>query len=118
MPAKFTVSDHGDVTIIKMIGRATWVEGAKELYQHVSDQVDRGRTKIVLDMSNVNYIDSGGLGYLVTAYAKVANKRGILVVADLTPRLRDSITNSTLGKVMRMYDSVDNAIAGLKKTST
>jgi anti-sigma B factor antagonist len=115
MAIKVTTSDRGSVTVMKVSGSVVLLDGAKEMFEAVAHQLQRGQKKIVLDMSEANFIDSSGLGYLVTAYTKVKNSGGELVMAAPSPKISDVMRNSKLDRIIKVDNSVDEAVVGLEK---
>jgi anti-sigma B factor antagonist len=118
MGIKISTSDQGDVTVMKVSGGVWLDDGSREMYEAIVDQLNRGRKKIVLDMSEARSIDSSGLGYLVTAYTKVKNSGGDLVLANPAPKIYDLMHHATkLDSVVRMHGSVEEAVAKLGKSA-
>jgi len=118
MAISVSASDRDSATVVKITGRVLLYDGSKEMYEAVDGQLQRGRKRIVLDLSEVSYIDSSGLGFLVTAYTKVKNSGGELVVAAPQAKVRDLMEGGTkLYLVIGIYDTVDEAVASLEKRS-
>jgi anti-anti-sigma factor len=116
MAIRFSTTENGDVAVIQIQGRLQAFAEAAELLQLVTEQLDRGQVKIALDMSLVSYIDSVGVGTLVTANVRVMNKGGNLVIAAPAPRVRDLLqVVAKLNTVIPMYASVQDAMEALRK---
>ena len=75
MDLRATYRDAGVVTVVDIGGRITLGEGSALLRKTIRDLLDEGRTKIVLNLADVNYIDSSGIGELVTAFTTVKKTR-------------------------------------------
>src|SRR6516162_4621151 len=79
-----TPMNVGDVTLVEAAGRITLGESVSLLRDQIHELVDRGRTKILLKLADVTYIDSSGIGELVTAYTTVRRHGGALKLLKLT----------------------------------
>jgi anti-sigma B factor antagonist len=84
---------------------------APRLRQQVVTLVGDGHTHIVLDMSAVDFVDSIGLGVIVSALKRVRGRDGELVVAGASPRLRSLFELTRLDQVIDLYDSVPDVLA-------
>jgi anti-sigma B factor antagonist len=84
-----TTRQLGDVNIIEVVGRITIGEGSNLLRDAVRDMVARKQTKIVLNLGEVPYIDSSGIGELVQAYSTVTKGGGQFKLSNLTKRVQD-----------------------------
>lgn len=91
MPLQGTCREIGDVAIIDFSGRITLGEGSAMLRKTIRDLVSNGRKKILLNLADVDYIDSSGIGELVGAYTSVRSASGELKLVYLTKRVRDII---------------------------
>ena len=79
----------GDVQVIAVSGRITIGEGSSALRQTVQDLVQRKQLKILLNLGEVPYIDSSGIGELVSAYSAVTKSGGQFKLSNLTKRVKD-----------------------------
>ena len=73
--------------------------------------------RIVLNLGGVNYIDSGGLGTLVSLYTTARNSGGAIKLANLTQRVDDLLQVTKLVTVFEVYDSEDQAIESFQKNA-
>ena len=83
----------GDVTIVDFSGKITLGEGSAMLRNTVRDLINAGNKKILLSLYDVDYIDSSGIGELVSAYTTVKNASGELKLLHLTKRVHDILQN-------------------------
>jgi anti-sigma B factor antagonist len=81
----------GDIAIVDFSGRITLGEGSAMLRKMVRDLVGVGKRKILLNLADVDYIDSSGIGELVGAYTSVRSAQGELKLVYLTKRVHDII---------------------------
>lgn len=79
----------GDVNVIEVVGRITIGEGSSTLQKVVRDLLDRKQMKILLNLAEVPYIDSSGIGELVSAYSTVTKGGGQFKLSNLTKRVKD-----------------------------
>jgi len=91
--------------------------GSKEMYDAITSQAQRGRKKIILDMSDAGYMDSSGVGYLVSGYTRVRNLGGELVMAAPSLKMRDLMQITKLNRVVKVTDSVSEAVTALEQES-
>jgi anti-sigma B factor antagonist len=89
MSLKINVRESGDVLILDMHGRITMGEEAASLRDTLKEQVDSGRKNILLNLAEVSYIDSSGLGQLVGSFATVTSRGGQLKLLNLQKRLHE-----------------------------
>jgi anti-sigma B factor antagonist len=101
----------GDVTILGLTGRLVYDEGDEELRARVNQLVAEGRLKIVLDLSQVTYIDSCGLGALVGKFVSVRRKGGDLKLLNPSPRSERVIDISGLMNVFETFESEAEAVS-------
>jgi anti-sigma B factor antagonist len=105
----------GDVTIITVTGDITLNKGSDVvLRDKVRSLLQQGRTKLLIDLGRVAYVDSAGLGELVQAYITAKNKGGTLKLLKTTKRLEDLLTLTKLVTVFDSYDTEAEAVASFK----
>ena len=100
----------GDVSVIDVTGRITLGEGASTLRESIRDLVAKGNKKILLNLSDVSYIDSSGIGELVSGFTTVTNQGGVLRLLGLTKRVKDLLQITKLYTVFEVYDDETSAI--------
>jgi anti-sigma B factor antagonist len=105
---------RNDVTILKLSGRLVLGDESNELRSTIKRLVDAGEKKIVVDLGEVPYMDSAGLGTLVSAFASVSNAGGTMKLANLSKKIHDILNITKLFTVFEVYDSV---AAALKATA-
>ena len=110
MSMTYTTRDVGGVTIVDLSGKITLGEGGVTLREEVRKLLDEGKKKIVLNLADVNYIDSSGLGELVSAYTAVKNGGGELKLLNLTSKVRDLLV---ITKLVTVFDVKDNEAAAV-----
>lgn len=100
----------GNVTILDLKGKMTLGEGDELLRDKINSLMHQARKKIVLNLSDVPYIDSAGLGELVRTYTTVSRQGGSLKLLGLTKRITDLLSITKLLTVFETYDSEADAV--------
>ncbi len=103
----------GDVTVVECSGRIVFGEEAAELRETVKGLLQKS-PRIVLDLKNVSYIDSGGLGTLVGLYTSARNAGGEVKLSNLTHRVHDQLQITKLITVFDCHDSDEAAVAAFE----
>jgi len=102
------------VTIIDLSGRITLGEGSVILRDTIRNSIGQGVKKIVLNLGDVTYIDSSGIGELVSAYTSVRNQGGELKLLNLTKKVHDLLQITKLYTVFDVKDDEASAIKAFK----
>ncbi len=110
MSAKMTSRQVGDVTVIDAAGRITLGEGASSLRDSIRDLSTKGDKKILLNLSEVNYIDSSGIGEMVSGFTSVTNAGGQLKLLGLSKRVKDLLQITKLYTVFEVFDDEAAAV--------
>src|ERR1051325_886152 len=103
------------VTIVDLSGRITLGEGSVVLRDTVRDLIAKGDKKILLNLGEVTYIDSSGIGELVSAFTTVRNQGGELKLLNLTKKVHDLLQITKLYTVFDVKDDEATAISSFKK---
>ena len=104
----------GDVTILDMSGKITIGEGSVALRTAIRRLLEDGKKKILLNLAGVGYIDSSGIGELVSSYTAINNAQGQLKLLSLTQKLQDLLTITKLLTVFDTFDSEEEALNSFK----
>lgn len=108
----------GDVTVLDLKGRLVLDDGEAVLRAHINRLVEQGRTNIVLNLREVTYVDSCGIGLLVSRYVSLRRKGGDLRFVHLTERSRRLMEITKLIGVFRVFDSEADAVASFSGEAT
>lgn len=100
----------GDVMVLDLKGRITLGEGDELLKDKVNSLVNQGHRKVILNLAQVPYIDSAGLGEIVRTYTTVSRQGGSLKLLNLTKRITDLLSITKLLTVFETFDSEHDAI--------
>jgi anti-sigma B factor antagonist len=100
----------GDVTVLDLKGKMTLGEGDELLRDKINSLIQQGRRKVVLNLEDVPYIDSAGLGEIVRTYTTISRQGGSLKLLNLTKRISDLLSITKLLTVFDTYDSEADAV--------
>jgi anti-sigma B factor antagonist len=117
MALKISTHEAGGVTVVSCSGRIVFGEEAADLRDVVKSVLQRSK-QIVIDLSGVSYIDSGGLGTLVGLYTSARNLGGEIKLANLTQRVHDQLQITKLITVFECYDSEQAAAGSFPRRAT
>ena len=115
MTMKASTRQMDGVTIVDLSGRITLGEGSVVLRDAIRDLVGKGSKKILLNLGDVTYIDSSGIGELVSAFTTVRNQGGELKLLNLTKKVHDLLQITKLYTVFDVKDDEATAIAAFTK---
>ena len=110
MDLRATYRDAGTVTVVDIGGRITLGEGSALLRKTIRELLEDGRRKILLNLADVNYIDSSGIGELVTAFTTVKKNGGDLKLLHLTKKVHDLLQLTKLFTVFDVYSDENIAV--------
>ena len=99
----------GDVVILDITGKILIGEGDDQLREAVNKLADSGKTKILLNLAEVPYVDSAGLGEVVRCYTTVSRKGGKLKLLHLTKKIQDLLAITKLLTVFETYENEEEA---------
>ena len=114
MTMKASNRQVGGVNVVDMSGRITLGEGSVVLREAVKDLLAKGQKKILLNLGDVTYIDSSGIGELVSAFTSVRNQGGELKLLNLTKKVHDLLQITKLYTVFDIKDDEAAAIQSFK----
>ena len=115
MSMKATNRQVDGVAVVDMSGRITLGEGSVVLRDTIRDLVGKGQKKILLNLGNVTYIDSSGIGELVSAFTAVRREGGELKLLNLTKKVHDLLQITKLYTVFDIKDDETTAIKAFTK---
>jgi anti-sigma B factor antagonist len=108
---KIDIRTIGDIQILDCSGRITLGEGTMTVRNTVRDILKNDGRKIILNLADVNYIDSSGIGELVSTYTTVTNNGGQLKLLNLTKKIRELLAITKLLTVFQVYEDEQAAIS-------
>ena len=106
----------GDVTVAENTGDITLSKGGDVMIKDkVNSLLQQGNRKLLLDLGNVSYVDSAGLGQLVQVYATTSHLGGALKLLRVTRRLKDLLVLTRLLTFFKSFDDEKDAVASFNK---
>jgi anti-sigma B factor antagonist len=107
----------GDVVVLDIKGRVTLGEGDELLKDKVNSLLNQNQKKIVLNLAEVPYIDSAGLGEIVRTYTTVSRQGGSLKLLNLTKRITDLLSITKLLTVFETFESENDAVRSFSQSA-
>jgi len=105
------------VTVVDVSGRITLGEGCVQLRQLIRDELAKGNKNLLVNLADVSYIDSSGIGELVSAFTAVSNQGGQLKLLNLTKKVHDLLQITKLYTVFDVHDDEAKAISSFAKAA-
>ena len=107
---KIEVRTVGDVKILDCSGKITLGEGTMSIRTTVKELLDGGSKKVLLNLGDISYIDSSGIGELVGSFASAANREAKLKLLNLTNKIQQLLA---IAKLMTVFETFENEEAAL-----
>lgn len=114
MSVKLNIRQVGDVTVVDAAGRITLGEGASTLRDSIKSLLAEGKKWIVLNLAEVSYVDSSGVGELVSSFTSASTSGGRLKLLGVTKRIKDLLQITKLYTVFEIFDDEASALASFK----
>ena len=115
MSLKISTRQVDGITIVDCSGRITLGEGSVTVRDNVRELLSKGHKKILLNLGDVSYIDSSGIGELVSAFTTVRNQGGELKLLNLTKKVHDLLQITKLYTVFDVKDDEATAVSSFTK---
>ena len=109
--------DRGNVLVLSLVGELKLGDGTALLRQLVADAIALGKKKIVLNLGEVQYIDSSGLGELVAAHSRVSQAGGKMKLVNLRARAQELVQSTRLFLLFELYRDEDAAVRSFDTNS-
>jgi anti-sigma B factor antagonist len=114
---KAIVRQIDSVTIVDVSGRITLGEGCTQLRELIREQLGKGNKNVLLNLGDVSYIDSSGIGELVSSYTAVSNQGGSLKLLNLTKKVQDLLQITKLYTIFDVHDDEAKAISSFSASA-
>jgi len=108
----------GNVTILDMVGKLTMDHGAQHLKDKINSLIAQQHTSVVLNLKNVSYIDSGGLGQLAASFGSVKKTGGSMKLLSVNSRNHDLLSITRLVTLFETFDSEAEAVRSFESAAT
>jgi anti-sigma B factor antagonist len=106
--------EAGDVAILDLSGKITIGEGSVQLREAVRQLLESGKKKILLNLGDVSYVDSSGIGELVSSYSTTNKNGGQLKLLNLTKKIQDLLAITKLLTVFEIHENEESALGSFK----
>jgi anti-sigma B factor antagonist len=106
--------ESGAVTILDLSGKVTLGDGDTLLKDKLHSLLHQGKKNVLLNLGDVSYVDSAGLGAIVAAYTTMTREGGALKLSNVTKKLQDLLSITKLLTVFETFDSEDEAVRSYK----
>lgn len=100
----------GDITVLKVNGRIVFGDGAQQLRDRMNNLMDEARLKLLVDLSDVTYIDSFGVGVIAARYVSLRRKGGDLKLVHPSDRSRRVMAIAGLMKIFESFESTEEGL--------
>ena len=110
MSVKLNTRQMGDVVVVDVSGRIILGEGSSVIRDELRALTDKGNRKVLLNLGDVTYIDSSGIGELVAGYTTMANAGGNLKLLNVTKRVEDLLHIIKLSTVFEVHEDEADAV--------
>src|SRR5580698_210060 len=114
MSVKLNTRQVGDVTVVDISGRVTLGEGTSAIRDTLRDLTAKGNKKLLLNLSDVSYIDSTGIGELVAGFTSAADAGGTVKLLGLTKHVKDVLQITRLYTVFEPHEDEAEAVLSFK----
>lgn len=104
----------GGVTVVDLCGRITLGEGCENLSQILLDLAGQGQKKILLNLAEVTFVDSAGIGALTKGFVAVRKQGGAVKLLNLTTKIRDLLQITNLYTIFEVFHDENTALASFR----
>ncbi len=111
MTFRTSARQSGDVAILDISGRIVLGDGSKEVRNKIAELVNAGHKKILLNLAEVSYVDSSGLGELVSSYSNVTKAGGKIKLLNIQPKVADLLKITKLHSLFESFTAESQAVA-------
>lgn len=117
MAFQIVEKESNGVTVLELAGRLVLGEESSQLRNRLRETLEKGKTQVVIDLGEVSYIDSGGLGTLVAGYTSAQNQGVNIKLSNLTKKVSEQLHITKLVTVFEVFDSTDAAVKSFTPAS-
>jgi anti-sigma B factor antagonist len=111
---KLSTREVQDLVVLEPKGKIMGGPDATLLHDQLHEYIKQGKKKVIIDLSKVDWMNSTGLGILISALTTLKNNQGELKLANVTDKIQSLLTITKLVTVFESYDSLDLAVASFK----
>jgi anti-sigma B factor antagonist len=114
MALHIVAKEMDGVTVLSLMGRVTLGDESSQLRNKIKELLKEGKKRLVLDLGEVDYIDSAGLGTLVAAFTSTRNEGGEIRLASVTKRFGELLHITKLVTIFSVHDNVAAAVKSFR----
>jgi anti-sigma B factor antagonist len=118
MALSIVEKESGGVTILELSGRVTLGDESSRLRSKIKEELGKGKTRLILNLADVSYIDSAGLGTLVAGYTSAQNQGASMKLANLTKKFHEQLNITKLVTVFEVHETVADALKSFGAAAT
>ena len=111
---KLTDREQDGVIILEPKGKIMGGPDASLLQDKLYEFIEHNKKHVIVDLSQVEWMNSTGLGILISSYTTLKNNNGMLKLANVTDKIRSLLTITKLAPVFEAYDNIDDAVSSFK----
>ncbi len=111
---RLTDREQDGVVILEPRGKIMGGPDASLLHDKLYEFIEQDKKRVVIDLSQVDWMNSTGLGILISGYTTLRNTEGELKLANVTDKIQSLLTITKLVTVFEAYESVDEAVRSFK----
>jgi len=112
---KLTSREQDGIIILEPKGKIMGGPDASLLHDKLYEYIEKNQKKVIIDLSKVDWMNSTGLGILISGYTTLRNNDGVLKLANVTDKIQSLLTITKLVTVFESYDTVDEALTSFSK---
>jgi anti-sigma B factor antagonist len=112
---RIKTSEKYGAVVITLKGNVMGGPDAQEFHDILGELLDSGKTNIIIDLGSVKFMNSTGLGMLISGYTSVKNKNGVLKLANATEKINSLLVITKLITIFENFDSLDEAAESFEK---
>ena len=111
---KVNISEKEGIVVIKLSGQLMGGSDALKINDDLFDLLEKGKNRIVIDLEEVSWVNSSGLGILIGMITRVRKESGDLKLANISEKIREILKVTKLESIFEVHSSVDAAIGSFK----
>ena len=111
---KFNKSELYNAVVVSFQGKLMGGPDMADFHDFLKETTDSNKKNIIVDLSKVKYVNSSGIGSLISGFTSIKNAGGELVLSGLSPKIKGVLSITKLNSIFKIYDSQEEAAAGFE----
>ncbi len=108
------IKEQNGAVIFELKGRLIGGSQSERINQSLENFINQGKKNIVIDLGRVTFMNSSGMGILISSFSKLKNTGGSLKLANVTRKIEGILSNTKLNQIFENYDTVEEAVNSFK----